>query len=122
MATFLKAQASSLTATGVDYLVTFLLKILFQWSILASVLGTVSGGIVNFMMNRVWVFAATDKKVHTHAIKYILVWVGNLILVTAGVYVLTKWAGVDLMVAKIIVSLFVGFFYNYILQKKFVFK
>jgi putative flippase GtrA len=122
MATFLKAQASSLTATAVDYLVTFLLQILFQWSMPASILGTVSGGVVNFTMNRSWVFEARNKKIQSQAIKYILVWIGNLILVTVGVYVLIKWGGLDLMVAKIIVSLIVGFFYNYFLQKKFVFK
>jgi putative flippase GtrA len=122
MATFLKAQASSLTATAVDYLVTFLLQILFHWSMPASILGTVSGGVVNFTMNRSWVFEARSKKIQSQAIKYILVWIGNLILVTAGVFVLIKWGGLDLMVAKIIVSLLVGFFYNYILQKRFVFK
>jgi putative flippase GtrA len=122
MATFLKAQASSLTATAVDYLVTFLLQILFQWSMPASILGTVSGGIVNFTMNRSWVFEARGKKIQSQAIKYILVWIGNLILVTVGVFVLIKWGGLSLMVAKIIVSLLVGFFYNYILQKRFVFK
>lgn len=122
MATFLKAQASSLTATAVDYLVTFLLQILFHWSMPASILGTVSGGVVNFTMNRSWVFEARNKKIQSQAIKYILVWIGNLILVTVGVFVLIKWGGLDLMVAKIIVSLIVGFFYNYFLQKKFVFK
>jgi len=122
MATFLKAQASSLTATAVDYLVTFLLQILFHWSMPASILGTVSGGVVNFTMNRSWVFEARSKKIQSQAIRYILVWIGNLILVTVGVFVLIKWGGLDLMVAKIIVSLIVGFFYNYFLQKKFVFK
>ena len=122
MATFLKAQASSLTATSVDYIVTFLLKEWLQWHMLASILGTVSGGIVNFTMNRSWVFKAGDKKVESQALKYILVWIGNLVLVTTGVFILTKWGGLDLMVAKIIVSLIVGFFYNYFLQKKFVFK
>ena len=122
MATFLKAQASSLTATAVDYLVTFLLQILFHWSMPASILGTVSGGIANFTMNRSWVFEARSKKIQSQAIKYILVWIGNLILVTVGVFILIKWGGLDLMVAKIIVSLLVGFFYNYILQKRFVFK
>lgn len=122
MATFIKAQAASLTATIVDFTVTFLLKEIFHWVMLASILGTVSGGVVNFTMNRSWVFKAHSGKIHFHAIKYLLVWVGNLLLVTGGVYLLTKKMGVDLLLSKIIVSLFVGFFYNYFLQKKFVFK
>ncbi|MES2003942.1 MAG: GtrA family protein [Bacteroidota bacterium] len=122
MATFIKAQAASLTATLVDFGVTFLLKMFFQWTMPASILGTVSGGIVNFTMNRVWVFEARDSKIHFHAIKYVLVWIGNLLLVTGGVFVLTRYAGWEVVKAKIIVSVFVGVFYNYVLQKKFVFK
>jgi putative flippase GtrA len=76
MATFIKAQAASLTATIVDFTVTVLLKEVFHcWYLLASILGTVSGGVVNFMMNRSWVFRARDKKIHYQAIKYILVWI-----------------------------------------------
>jgi putative flippase GtrA len=45
MATFIKAQAASLTATIVDFAITVLLKEVFHcWYLLASVLGTVSGG------------------------------------------------------------------------------
>ncbi|MDB5210774.1 MAG: hypothetical protein JWQ30_1601 [Sediminibacterium sp.] len=123
MATFIKAQASSLTATVVDFTVTVLLKEMFDcWYLLASILGTVSGGVVNFMMNRSWVFRAHDKKIHYQAIKYIIVWIGNLVLVSGGVFLLTNYGGISYVVSKIIVSLLVGFFYNYFLQKKFVFK
>ena len=74
MATFIKAQAASLTATVVDFSVTVILKELAgSWYLLASVLGTISGGIVNFTMNRRWVFSARDKKLQNQAVKYILV-------------------------------------------------
>ena len=123
MATFIKAQAASLTATVVDFAVTIILKEWFQcWYLLASVLGTLSGGIVNFTMNRRWVFNARDKKIHFQAIKYLLVWVGNLVLVSAGVFILTNYGGFSYLVSKITVSLIVGILYNYVLQKGFVFK
>ncbi len=123
MATFLKAQAASLAATVVDFGVTILLKEVFHcWYLLASVLGTISGGIVNFSMNRSWVFQANDQKIYLQAIKYILVWIGNLVLVSGGVFVFTHYVGLSYLVSKIIVSLTVGIGYNYVLQKKFVFK
>ncbi len=123
MATFVKAQAASLTATIVDFTVTVLLKEVFHcWYLLASILGTITGGVINFAMNRSWVFRAHDKKIHFQAIKYILVWIGNLVLVSGGVFVLTKYGGFSYIVSKITVSVLVGFFYNYALQKKFVFK
>ena len=121
--TFFKAQAASLTATAVDFLVTVVLKEIFHtWYLLASVLGTISGGMVNFSMNRRWVFSARDKKMFYQAVKYVLVWVGNLVLVSAGVFAMTNYGGISYLVSKITVSLFVGFFYNYTLQKRFVFK
>ena len=123
MATFLKAQAASLAATVVDFGVTILLKeVIHCWYLLASVLGTISGGIVNFSMNRSWVFQANDQKIYLQAIKYILVWIGNLVLVSGGVFVFTHYVGLSYLVSKIIVSLTVGIGYNYVLQKKFVFK
>lgn len=121
--TFLKAQASSLTASLVDFGVTVALKELANsWYLLASILGTISGGIVNFTMNRRWVFGAKDRKMYFQAVKYVLVWVGNLGLVTLGVFLLTHYGKISYLVSKICVSLFVGFFYNYTLQKRFVFK
>jgi len=88
----------------------------------ASVLGTLSGGIVNFTMNRRWVFSARDEKINFQAIKYLLVWIGNLVLVSAGVFILTNYGGISYLVSKITVSLIVGILYNYVLQKGFVFK
>jgi len=123
MATFIKAQAASLTATVVDFTITILLKEVFHcWYLLASIIGTVSGGVVNFMMNRSWVFLAHDKKIHFQALKYIMVWIGNLVLVSGGIFFLTKYGGWSYIVSKITVSVIVGVFYNYVLQKRFVFK
>ncbi|MBV9987715.1 MAG: GtrA family protein [Chitinophagaceae bacterium] len=121
--TFFKAQAASLTATAVDFSTTVILKeALGCWYLLASMLGTICGGIVNFSMNRRWVFSARDKKMHFQAVKYVLVWVGNLALVSSGVFLLTHYCGLTYLVSKVTVSIFVGFFYNYTLQKRFVFK
>jgi putative flippase GtrA len=121
--TFFKAQASSLTASAVDFGVTVLLKeVGHVWYLLASILGTISGGIVNFSMNRRWAFNAREGKRGYQAIKYILVWIGNLVLVSLGVFLLTHYGRISYLVSKISVSLFVGFFYNYTLQKRFVFK
>jgi putative flippase GtrA len=123
MATFIKAQAASFTATVVDFTITVLLKEVFHcWYLVASIIGTVSGGVVNFLINRSWVFLANNKRIHFQALKYILVWIGNLVLVSGGVFVLTNYGGFSYIVSKITVSLIVGIFYNYVLQKRFVFK
>ncbi|MEN9299070.1 MAG: hypothetical protein RLZZ429_1383 [Bacteroidota bacterium] len=123
MVTFVKAQAASLAATIVDFSVFIILtEWLNCWYLAASITGTISGGITNFLLGRVWVFDATQGKVPKQAFKYILVWAGNLLLVSGGVFVVTEYAQLTPLASKIIVSLIVGFTYNYMLQKKFVFK
>lgn len=123
MVTFVKAQAASLAATIVDFTVFIILtEWLNCWYLAASISGTISGGITNFLLGRVWVFDATQGKVPKQAFRYILVWIGNLLLVSGGVFVVTEYARLTPLASKIIVSLIVGFTYNYMLQKKFVFK
>lgn len=123
MVTFVKAQAASLAATIVDFSVFIILtELLNCWYLAASITGTISGGITNFLLGRVWVFDATEGKIPKQAFKYVLVWIGNLLLVSGGVFVVTEYARLTPLASKIIVSLIVGFTYNYMLQKKFVFK
>lgn len=123
MVTFVKAQAASLAATIVDFSVFIVLTEWFNcWYLAASITGTISGGVTNFLLGRVWVFDATQGKIPRQALKYVLVWIGNLLLVSGGVFMVTEYARITPLASKIIVSLIVGFSYNYLLQKKFVFK
>lgn len=123
MITFIKANVSSTISTLIDYLVTVILINFFRVDVvMASATGTVCGGVVNFIIGRNWVFDAKEPKVQKQVIRYVLVWIGNLLLNTGGMYVLTKIVEMHYMPAKILVLLVVGFGYNYTLQKKFVFK
>ncbi len=123
MLTFLKANISSSIASFLDYLITIFLVSIFKVDVvIASTTGTVFGGIANFLIGRSWVFASKKRKVHQQAMRYGIVWIGNLVLNTAGMYVFTKLLHVHYVAAKLFVSLMVGFCYNYTLQKKYVFK
>jgi putative flippase GtrA len=119
---FLKAQASAVAATGVDYSTSFLLNYLGCWYLAANIAGNVAGGITNFLVNRQWVFGNENKAIRIQAVKYILVWVGNMLLNTGGVWVLVNYEILPYVWAKITVALIIGFTYNYIIQKRFVFK
>ena len=122
MFTFLKANIASLVASLSDFLVTVLLV---QWCetkiVTAAAAGTVTGGIINFLIGRHWVFQAGDEKTIRQLWKYALVWTGNLLLNTGGVYVLAGQAGLHYTVSKVMTSVLVAFLYNYPLQKNFVF-
>ena len=123
MVTFLKANLSSSIASFFDYLVTIFLVSVFRVDVvIASTTGTVCGGVLNFLIGRNWVFEAKQRKVKQQAFRYGIVWTGNLLLNTGGMYLFTKILKVHYVVAKPFVSLIVGFCYNYTLQKRYVFK
>lgn len=122
MITFLKANAASLAASICDFLMTMLLVQVCKVNVvIAAATGTVTGGIVNFLIGRHWVFNAGDEKAVRQFWKYALVWTGNLFLNTGGVYVFACHAGLHYAISKVVVSLLVAFLYNYPLQKNFVF-
>jgi GtrA-like protein len=130
MITFTKAQLAALLATGVDFLVTF---VLLRWAGIPLVgasgrvtfygaTGTLCGGLTHFTVSRHWVFNAREKKWMAQVNRYVLVWIGNLALNAAGLYLLSRYTGMQPMLAKVVTATAVAVCYNYILQKRFVFK
>ncbi len=123
MITFLKANISSSIASFFDYLVTIFLVNFFRTDVvIASTTGTLCGGIINFLIGRNWVFESKTRKAQHQAVRYGIVWAGNLLLNTGGMYLMTKVLKVHYVVSKLFVSLIVGFCYNYTMQKRYVFK
>ena len=134
---FLRAQLSAQMATIADFLVTILLvKAFAVFYLYATFTGSVVGGIVNCAINYGWVFHAEDcKKTHV-AVKYLFVWGGSIILNTWGTFALTEWLTgmtwvngllgyyIDnvFILSKIIVAVLVAFFWNYHLQRFFVYR
>ncbi|AMM51701.1 hypothetical protein TH61_11620 [Rufibacter sp. DG15C] len=123
MLTFLKAQTAAMIATGIDFLVTIVVvETLGFWYVLGTMVGTISGGLFNFTVNRKWVFQPEGKSARAQAAKYIMVWLGSMLLNAAGVYLLTQYTGLVYVISKVVTTIFVGVGYNYHLQKKFVFR
>ncbi len=128
MIKFLKVQASSLIATGVDWTTVFMLSVFAgAWSAGANIAGAIAGGVANFLINRQWVFNKEKGAFGGQALRYGITWVGNMLLNTACMWVIlhfTGWKDDLEMVGlfKVLVSLLIGFTYSYIMQKRFVFK
>ena len=134
---FMKAQLSAQIATVIDFLITILLVKLFGiYYLYATFIGSVVGGIVNCVINYEWVFKAEDcKKIHV-GLKYFIVWGGSILINTWGTFALTEWlAGMKwvngllgyyvydvFILSKITVALLVAFFWNYYLQRVFVYR
>jgi putative flippase GtrA len=117
-----KLQLSSLLATSIDFLITIsFIGILEMWYLAATMLGTLCGGIVQFYLNRNWVFSAQKGNIRYQAVRYGAIWAGSLLLNGGGVYLLTHFLSFNYLAGKIVISLIMGCTYNYLLQSHFVF-
>jgi putative flippase GtrA len=122
MITFIKVQAASILGSLADFLTTIILVEVFHcWYILGNFIGNICGGTLQFILCRNWAFQAGEGKIPFQAFKFALVFVGNILLSAAGVFLLTHYLGINYIISKTITSVFLGVSYNYILQKKFVF-
>ncbi|RZK19011.1 MAG: GtrA family protein [Hymenobacter sp.] len=120
---FLKAQAAALAGTAVDFLVTIcLVEGLRLGPVLANALGNIAGGLTNFQLGRHHVFRVAHHQAAAQGLRYLLVWAGSLLLNAGGMYALTSGAHANYLVSKIVVSLLVGFGFNYPLHLHFVFR
>lgn len=123
MSLFIKANSASLVSSFCDYLVAILLKeLMLVPAFFASIIGTMSGGVINFFINRHWVFRSYSTSIYFQSKRYFLIWSGNLMLNALGLYLLIDVAGLYYIIAKVVTSVLVAVLYNYPLQKKYVFK
>lgn len=130
VAEFLKAQFTSVTATVIDFMLT---AVLFQFAgvnhVLSTFTGSVAGGVVNCVLNYRWTFQGDRPSKKWVALKYSMVWIGSILLNTYGTAIGVKLfsdAGrVELstvMSVKVVVAILVAVFWNFAMQKYFVYK
>lgn len=121
--TFIRAQLSSFASTAADFLLTHLFtEFLNTWYLFSSAIGTISGGYINFSLGRYWVFRSVEHKKILQLKKYVIIWIGSLILNTSGVFVFTEILQMHYMISKTLMAIMVGVFYNFYFQKSFVFR
>ena len=127
----ISSQIASWTDMGVGF-VLFSLWGLYPW--LATAIGAVAGGVLNCCINYKFTFRASGCSVKAVSVKYTIVWIGSLLLNTAGTALLyllfDKWGLITALglsedgkyaTARLFVSLIVSIFWNYLLQKNFVY-
>jgi len=131
-----KALCSAQLATVLDFLVTLILSSFCgMYYVLASFIGSLTGGVFNCTLNYRWVFPDNGVRKKHVAMKYLLVWSSSILLNTGGTFVCTEWlkrqSGLQKLmgdyiddiyiVGKIIVAVFVAILWNYTMQRYFVF-
>lgn len=122
MKTFSKASASALAATLADFgSLTIFVEVFHGFYPYGVSIGAFMGALTNFVINRYWAFEAHTKPLPGQIFRYSVVSIGSLLLNTAGVYWITEKFGLYYLASKVGVALFVGVFFNYPLQRHFVY-
>lgn len=140
--TFLRSAVSSQTSGWVDFICRF---VFFTWilsgvpdfyrSNLSVAIGAILGGVVNCLINYKFTFHASGQAVRAVAVKFFLVWAGSLLLNMYGTtfcaQAMSHWTWllslgfteVGIFTAATLgVSLLVSWFWNFLLQRYFVFR
>lgn len=134
--TFCRSAVSSQAASWIDLGIGFILFSLFNlapW--LSTAIGAVAGGIVNCVINYRFTFHAKGVSWSAVIVKYSLVWLGSILLNSAGtqaVYsLINNWHWLETIgfrpdgyyaAARLFVSLMVSWFWNFVLQRYFVYR
>lgn len=133
---FLKASVSSQIASWIDMGLSFVLfAFVIPDAFIAKAIGAATGGVVNCSINYKWTFQPKGCSKRYVAIKYAIVWTGSLLLNSFGTDIATNllsrlaflsdWGVTDkgcFMAAQLAVSLIVSIFWNFMLQRYFVFR
>jgi putative flippase GtrA len=148
---FIRAQLSSQTAAFVDNTIAFTLKKIFdifkikiihlfsrgiEAYVCAAIIGQICGGLFVCFMNYRWTFKIKNIKFKYILVKFLLVWLVSVTLNTYFTFFFTekiramgwlvKLLGTnsdDIFIAvKLCVALIVGFVWNFVMYKHFVYK
>ncbi len=133
--TFLRSIVSSQVASWIDLGAGIVLVAIGFSDWIATPIGAVMGGVVNCIINYRFTFRAQGVSKRAVAVKYFMIWMGSLTLNTVGTSLLTsvfdQWHLLERMgftgvgnyaAARIVVSLLVSWFWNFVMQKNFVYK
>lgn len=124
---FAKAQFSAFTGGVVDYAVMLVCTEIFKVHYTISIaIGGIIGAVINFFLNRFWTFTPPSGDfqipLQRQLLRFIPVVCGSILLKSSGTFLLTHTSKVDYKISRLVVELMVSLGFNYLLQKKWVFK
>jgi putative flippase GtrA len=116
-------QLASLVATAADFSAMIALVELARCSpVLAAALGATFGAVVNFVLNRRWVFASAAEPLGGQALRYALVSAASAAWNALGEHTLFKVLGLHYVWARVIVSVAISLGWNFPMQRYWVFR
>jgi len=119
---FIRSGLTSLLTTVFDFAVlTGCVELLHVNYVLATWLGTVVGSLSNFTINKHWAFKGSAVPLPHQLGRFVLVQAGSSGWNTLGVWLVTRYGGMQYQVSKLIVAAAVAVAWNYPMNRLLVF-
>jgi len=123
MTSFWRSQATSFVASFVDFgLYALMFYIISLDPILSSASGNILGAIISFFLSRHWAFENTRDRLAGQIFRYIVTSISSAVINSYGIYLLITTTILEPTIAKIIIAILVGIFFNFPMFKYFVYR
>ena len=121
---FLRWNVSALTATLGDFSVlTFAHYVMLLYYPIAVAMGAFVGASIAFFLGRNWTFLNKEGKISHQGLKFLVTAGFSMTLNTSGVTFFIEFMQLDNVIfAKIITASLIGIFFNFPMQRYFVYK
>ncbi len=120
---FVRALFTSITATCVDFLFSIFSKeVLAIYYVTATTLGGLAGATTSFLLGRIWVFNKRTGRLSNQLLRFIFTNFFSIFLNTSGVFFIVENFQMPFVYARVGVACFVGFFFNFLMNRYFVFR
>jgi putative flippase GtrA len=125
--TFARAQFSAFVCGMCDYVIMILLTEFTRIHYTVSIaIACTIGAIMNFSVNKYWTFyskkSSYEFSLSQQLWRFLFVVVSSIGLKILGTYLLTAYVHIDYKISRLITDMIVSIFYNYMLQRYWVFK
>jgi putative flippase GtrA len=116
-------QIASVVSTMVDFgVMTLVVELLHRSPVVGTIAGATCGAVTNFQLGRHWTFGAARHHLAPQALRYALVSAASAALNALGEYAVHDVLGVQYVAARALVAVAVSIFWNFPLQRHFVFR
>ncbi|MFZ1751091.1 MAG: GtrA family protein [Saprospiraceae bacterium] len=121
--TFIKSQIVSLTATSIDLAISLLLNhFLNVYYVTATSLGSLCGAVTSFFLGRNWAFLNRHGRIRRQVFRFLIINVFSIFANTTGVFFFKESFQISFFESRIIVAVLIGVFFNFLMNRYFVFK
>jgi len=120
---FLRSQVVSLTATSADFSIAMMLHhFLGLYYVTATSLGSLFGAGISFTLGRNWVFLNRHGKLRKQIFRFFVINLFSIFANTTGVFFFKENFNITFALSRVLAAIFVGVFFNYFMNRYFVFK